>query len=186
MKLLTKAFAFILCACLCMGLSSCQKQQSSSKGNESYLEGIDQGKLDSFIDLWDSHYNGNVRSCGSVWETDYFSLVVNTKRGSRVDANVSGIEKEPYIEVDFSLLEGTIESHWKNNNMLFYIYSYGNGEWAKIWGSDDYYWYFYLQGDDIVGSKENAETRIFEETEQLAVLIVINGSVYTASYSVDI
>lgn len=185
MKLFKTAFAFVLCACLCLCLSSCQNKRSSSRSDD-YLAGVDQGEIDSFIDLWDSNYNGNVRTCGNIWETDSFSLVITAKRGSMVDSNVVGNEKEPYIEIDFSLHEGTIEEHWKDNNILFYIYSYDKEGYTKIWSSDDYYWYFYLQGDDVVGSKESAETKIYEGTERLDVLIVINGSVYAASYSVDI
>lgn len=181
-----KLFSVFLCLCILVSLSACQQQQSGSMGDYSYLEGIDQGELNSFIALWDSHYNGNVRSCGKPWQTDDFSLVITTKRGSRVDANIVGSESDPYIEVNFSLHEGTIEKYWKNNKMLFYIYSFSKDGWSKVWGSDDYYWYFYVQGDDIVGSKENAETRIYKGTNKLAVIIVIDGCTYTALYSVNI
>lgn len=186
MKLLSRIFSVILCLIVCVSLSACQTRKSGSMVNDSYHEGIDQGELNSFLALWDSSYNGNVRSCGNYWNTDDFSLVITTKRGSKVDANIVGSESDPYIEVDLSLHEGTIEQYWKNNKMLFYIYSFGNEGWSKVWGSDDYYWYFYVQGDDIVGNKEYAETRIYEGTDLLAVIIVIDGCTYTASYSVNI
>lgn len=181
-----KLFSVILCLCLCVVLPACQNQQSGSKVDDSYLKGIEQGELSTFMDLWNAYYNGNARSCGNPWQTDDFSLVITAKRGSTIDANVIGSENEPYLEVQFSLNQGTIEKYWENNNLLFYIYAYDKDGWTKVWSSDDYYWYFYLQGDDIVGSKENAETRIYEGTEQVAVIIMIDSRTYSALYSVNI
>lgn len=187
MKLSPKILLIVLFLCLCIGLSFCQKPQNSSGSNDSYLEGIEQGELNAFMDLWDSHYDSKVRSCGKLWKTDDFSLTITAKRGSRVDANIEGSENNPYLEVDFTLHGGTIDEYRNKNKILFYIYSFHKGVWTKVWNSDDYYWYFYLQSDDDkVGSKGNAETRIPEETEQIAVIVVIDGCTYATSYYVNI
>jgi hypothetical protein len=70
--------------------------------------------------------------------------------------------------------------------ILFYIYTYRNNGWYKNWGSDDYYTYFLLQQDeDTVGDKGVAETKIYDGTNQIAILIVVDGRTYTALYSAE-
>ena len=62
---------------------------------------------------------------------------------------------------------------------------YRNNGWHKNWGADDYYTYFLLQQDeDTVGNKGIAETKIYDETEQIAVLLIVDGKTYTALYSI--
>ena len=178
-----KLFSVVLCLCICICLSACQREPSSSSVNDSYIEGVDQGKEDFFLDLWQASYNLNTKKCGDLWETDDFSLMITTKRKTEVYYD----ENAPYIELDFTLNEGTIENYYEGNEILFCIYSQGKDGWSRIWDSNIYYDYFLMQGDDgIIGRSGNADVRIYEGTNRLAVLIVINGSVYAASYSVDI
>ena len=183
MKILNKSIAIMLCLSLCVGLSACRREWSDSGSEDSYIEGIDQGRKDFFLDLWQASYNPNAKKCGDLWETDDFSLMITTKRKTEV----SYAENDPYIEVDFALNRGTIEQYYEGNEILFCIYSHGEDGWSRIWDSNIYYDYFLMQGDDgIIGRSGNTDVRIYEETNRLAVLIVINGSVYAASYSVDI
>ena len=172
-----RLFAVFLCLSLCACLSSCQRETSSSSVNESYLEGIDQGREDFFFDLWQASYSVNAKKCGDLWETDDFSLMITTKRKTEV----SYAENAPYIEVDFTLNGGTIQSYYDGNEILFCVYSDGKDGWSRIW--DSYYYYdYFLMSDGLNGNRGNADVRIYEGTKRLAVLIVINGSVYTASY----
>lgn len=183
MILLDKVIAIMICVCLCLGLSSCQRETSSSMVNDSYLEGIDKGKDDFFFDLWNASYHRTAKQSGDMWETDDFSLMIKTKRKTEVIYE----ENAPYIEVYFTLKSGTIDSCYEENEMIFCIYSESEDGWTSIWDSDIYYDYFLMQGDDgIIGRSGNTDVRIYEGTNRLAVLIVINGTVYAVSYRVDI
>ena len=176
-----RLIAVFICLCLCVSLSSCQRKTSGSSVDDSYLEGIEQGREDFFLELWQASYNPNTKKCGERWETDDFSLLITTKRKTEVAYD----ENAPYIEVDFALDRGTIENYYEGNEILFCIYSYGKDGWSRIWDSYLYYDYFLIM-DGLDGNKGNADVRIYEGTKRLAVLIVINGTIYAASYSVEI
>lgn len=176
-----KLLSVVLCLCLCVCLSACQSRQSGSNVDDSFLEGLDQGKEDFFLDLWKAAYNPNTKKCGEQWKTDDFSLMISTKRKTEANSN----ENAPYIEVVFSLNGGTIERYHEGNEILFCIYSYGKDGWTRVWDSDNYYDYFFLM-DGLHGNNGEADVRIQEGTTRLAVLIVINGCVYAASYGMDI
>ena len=179
-----KLIALILCFCLCISLSACQEEADSAI-DDAYLEGVEQGEVNSFIALWNTHYTGNIQTLGQTWQTNKFTLDIFTKTGSRIDAGVYGSEDDTYLDITFTVSDNTIDEYWKSEKLIFYIYTYRNNGWHKNWGADDYYTYFLLQQDeDTVGSKGIAETTIYDGTEQIAVLLIVDGKTYTALYSI--
>ena len=175
-----RLFLVVLCLCLCVALSSCKRPQSESSVDDSYLEGIDQGREDFFLEIWKS-YVPDFEESGDLWETDDFSLRITANRGQWYGSD----ENESYLEVDFTIHgERTIEEYCKYNDIVFCIYSYGDYGWARVWDSYFYYDYFALQ-DGLDGNKGSAEVGIKEGTSSVAVLIVINGNLYTALIDVD-
>lgn len=179
-----KTFLVILCLCICLSLSACQKRKSGSSVDDSFLEGVDKGREYFFMELWEAAYNPNTKDSGELWETDQFSLRITATE--KMDMLFDEIM--PYIEVDFALNVGTIDSFWEQKEILFSIYSYNFDGYTKVWDSDEYYWYFLSthENDTMVGNKGSAEIRIPEDAIRLAVILVINGNLYAASYGVDI
>ena len=177
-----KLLCLMLCLCLCTSLSACQRRQSGSSVDDSYLEGIDQGREDFFLDLWKSAYNLNTKDSGDLWETDDFSLRITAKKGQWYGAGRDADENTPYLEVDFTLTGGgTIESYYENDEILFCIYSYGDNGWSRVWDSYFFYDYFAIQ-DGLDGNKGCAEVGIYDGAVRLAVVIVINDRLYAAAY----
>ena len=186
MKLLFKAFTMILCICLCVSLSSCNKKQNVSSVDDSYLDGLYQGREDFFLDLLKAAYNPpSAASIGELWETDDFSLKITAKRGLYWGGGIDNNEDSPYIEIDFDLNGGTLEGYYELGEILFSIYSYGRYGWTCIWDSDYYYDYFLLN-DSLDVDRGKADVGIYEGTVLIAVLIVVNDNIYTACYDVDI
>ena len=188
MKRLAKAISVVICISLCVILSSCHSQYSGSNDDsysvdDSYIDGVERGRKDFFLDLWNASYDFNIKECGEVWETDSFSLTIKQKLGSRIDAGHEGNENKPYLEIDFTLHNGTIDKYWEEEKLMFAIYAYTSDGVFKVWDSDLYYMYFTMQTDDgKIGNNGFAETAIYGEVEELAVIIVIDGCIYTASF----
>ena len=99
-----RCISAIVAIVLCVALSSCSSNQGTSS-DDSYLEGIDRGKKDMFIDLWTASSNVSVLHFGDTWDTEHFTLEINGKRKT----DVSYYENAPYIEFDLTLKEMTIE-----------------------------------------------------------------------------
>lgn len=185
MKPLTKAIAFMLCLSLCISLSACRRETSGSSVDESYLEGLAQGKEDFFMDVWKAAYNLNSKDSGELWETDDFSIVITTIRKTETQLEPNA----PHVAIDFTINEGTIERYWKSGNLRFYIYSVcsvcDNGM-TEVGNSDWFFDYFELEGT-IDGNKCNIDIlSIHEDTEYLRVVVVVDDRIYAASYNVDI
>ena len=183
-----KLIVFFVALFLCIGLSSCQKQQSSSGVSDSFLEGIEQGREDFFMDLWNASYkrnalNRNTLNCGELWSTDDFSLLITAKRG--ISPLLENSEAVPYLEVDFTLNYPSIEECWKEGNLIFSIYSASDEGTSRVWDSDYYFDYFYLIGN-LNDNEGYTEVKINEGTQILRVVIVIDGRIYTARYYVDV
>lgn len=175
-KLIVKIITIVFCFSISVCLSSCDNQQENSNIEESYLEGVEQGEQDMFIDLFHASSDLDLFHCGDSWETDHFSLSITTKRKTEVSYR----ENAPYIDIDLTLNGITIEECYEGDEMVFNIYSYKEGHYDRILGDDNYFDYFLLQHMD--GNNGRADVGIYEDTECLAVIIVIDGCVYTASY----
>ena len=182
MRSFTKAIAIVLCLCLCTSLSACRSETSGSSVDDSYLEGMEQAKEDFFLALWKAAYDLKAFDCGELWETDDFSLRITTLRKTEVSYD----ENAPYIEIDFTINESTIERQWKSGNLRFYIYSVSNNGMDEVGNANYWFDYFDLGGSLQGNSGKTDVMRIYEETEFLRVLIVINDRIYATSYSVQI
>lgn len=177
MKLLIRIISITICLCLCVSLSACKEQKKDSGVSDSYLEGVDSGRLKYFLDLWDASGYAASKSIGESWDTKDFSLSINTTPESTED--------NPCIRIDLALKNGTIDDYYKSEKILFSIYAYGQDGWKLVWDSDDYYMFFTLQTEDaVVGNKGYTEKSIPKGTDQLAVLLVIDGCLHNALYNV--
>lgn len=183
MRSLTKAIAIMLCLCLCTSLSACRSETSSSSVDDSYLEGMEQAKEDFFLTIWKSAYDLKGKAVGELWDTDDFSMMITTKRKTETQLEPNA----PYIEIDFTIKEGTIERQWKSGNLHLYIYEVDeNSKRTEVGNSDWFFDYFDLEGT-IDGNKCNTDIlRIYEDTNVLLVVVVVDDHIYATSYDVDI
>lgn len=180
-----KFISVVLCLFFCVCLVSCDSKKNYAATNESYDKGLAQGKEDFFMTIWNAAYDLNSKDCGELWETDDFSIKVTTIRKTE-------IQSEPnarYLEIDFTLNEGTIERYWKSGNLRFYIYSVcsvcDNGM-TEVGTSDWFIDYFDL-GGSLNGNKGYTDIiGIHEDTESLKIVIVVDDRIYATSYDVDI
>ena len=174
-----RCISTIVAIVLCVALSSCSSNQGISS-DDSYLEGIERGKKDMFIDLWMASSDVAILYFGDTWETEHFTLEINGKRKTEVSYN----QNAPYIEFDLTLNGITIEECAGRDKMLFNIYSISDGDWNMVLGYDDYYTYTALQHLD--GNNGVADIRISEDAEFLVAIIVIDSCIYTARFYVEI
>lgn len=180
-----KLFSAVLCFCLCACLASCTTMENHTGTSDDYDEGLAQGKKDFFLTLWNAAYNLNSKDSGELWETDDFSTVITTMRKTEIQSEPNA----PYVAIDFTLNEGTIERYWKSGNLRFYIYSVcsicDNGM-TEVGTSDCFIDYFDL-GGLLDGNKGYTDIlNIHEDTMSLRVVIVVDDRIYAASYEVDI
>ena len=175
-----KGILLILFVAVCLVLTSCVQSQGASVSDDAYLEGIEQGKEEMFIDLWMASSDIAILNFGDTWETDHFTLEIKSKRKTEVSYR----ENAPYIEFDLTLNGITIEECASRDIMLFNIYSITEGNWDMVLGYDDYYSYTALQHID--GNNGRADVGISEDAEFLVVIIVIDSHIYTARYYVEL
>lgn len=173
------SFILIITMFICVALSSCASNQGNT-GYDSYLEGIERGKQDMFIDLWMASSDVAILHFGDTWETEHFTLEIKGKRKTEVQYDTNA----PYIEFNLTLHGITIEECAMRDKMFFNIYSVTDGNWNMVLGYDDYYTYTALQHLD--GNNGNGDVRIYEDADFLVVIIVIDSSIYTARYYVEI
>lgn len=178
-----KLFSVILCLSICVCLSSCATRGNYTGTNQSYDEGLAQGKEDFFMTIWKSAYDSNGREFGELWETDDFSIMIETKRKTEIQSNPNA----PYLEIDFTLKQGDLELRWKTGSLRFYIYSVTeNAKRKEVGNSDCFYDYFDL-GGTVNGNKASTDILpIDEDANVLLVVIVVDDRIYATSYDVDI
>ena len=182
-KVLIIAVIFCLSLYLCVSISSCQRETSSSSVDDSYLEGLAQGKEDFFLTLWKSATDLKGRKFGELWKTDDFSIMIAAKRKTEVQSNPNA----PYLEIDFTLKRGDLELRWKTGSLRFYMYSVTeNAKRREVVNSDWFYDYFDI-GGTVDGNKAYTDIiPIDEDANVLLVVIVVDDRIYATSYDVDI
>lgn len=175
MKFLKPMLAIILS---CILLCGCEAK-NDTEYDEAWIEGIEFGQREVFENLWHSATLDDILCYGDTWETEHFSLkLTNGVRKTTVISAYS--ETEPYIEFDLTLKDKTITDCNNNMEMLFNIYSHNGKSWSPVLRQDDYFSYALLY--ELNENSCSAEVRIYEDTEALGIIIVIDGYIYKADY----
>ena len=167
MKLLKNVFVFALCILL---LASCANVEDEV--SETWLEGIEQGRQDMFLELWQAADLLNILNCNEAWETDYFSLIFSHNT----------TEEGVFLTFDLTLNNLSIQKCFEEKKMFFNIYSnsISNRNWDMVLGYDYYFDYALLGHLD--GHNGKGTIGLCDTPDSLAIIIVIDGCLFTATY----
>ena len=157
---------------LCICLSSCSKSQDIALVDDSFLDGLEQGYEDVFLNLWSATSGITVIEQGKEWETDHFSLLITSgtdgDRGS--------------IHFELTTYDLTTAECFDDQRMLINVFSYDEGEFEGILTDDLFYMYASLE--ELGEHTAHATVGIYDTTERIAVLIAVDGRIYKAAYYV--
>lgn len=167
MKRFFAVLAFIF---LCFCMTACSPSGNSLGTDDSYLNGIEQGYKDVFLNLWDSSTSVSIIDDNTPLETDEFTLSLS------LDRNESGRNIHFHLETHTR----TIEDCFNNKKMLFNVFTH-NGEQFEPLLTDDLF-YMYAVLEEVAANKAKATVGIYDSVVSLAILISIDSQIYTAVY----
>ena len=167
----------IVCVALCVififCLSSCMKKYDIDSYGNQYNEGIEQGREDMFIALYNASSYKKILYSGDVWETQHFSLILSTQKSN----------DETHLKYNITLKDIKIDQCYEEDKMVFNIYSWNSGSYDVVLGYDNYYDFAILEHDyPLGGNTASGRTSLYDNTKKLIAIIVIDDCVYTAIY----
>lgn len=166
-----KRFILILSLlALCIGLAACSKSQTTPEIDDSFIDGIEQGHEDVFLNLWSATSGITVIEQDKVWETDHFSMLITS--------GADGDRKSIHIEL--TSYDLTMEECFDDQQMLINVFSYDEGDFEGILTDDLFYMYASLE--ELGDHTAHATVGIYDTTERVAVLIAVDGHIYKAVY----
>lgn len=173
---------FLICV-LAINCSACGIEDYETGYAEGYDEGLSRGigigQREVFENLWRSANLNNVLTSGFQWETEHFSFVITDEEKNTT--NSLDKKAEPTVEFELTLKDGTIADYHNGNEIFFNIYSSNGDNWEPVLYNDDYYMFASLTGR-LDGNTCSAEIGLYDDTKRLGIIIVIDGSIYKATY----
>lgn len=160
---------FLVALLLFLSVSACSNQQTGTKVDDSYLEGIDNGHYEVFEDLWNASPSTKYLSWGETWETSHFSLTVKN----------TIYEGNPSAEFTLQSNGLSMEQCFEDSRMTFYAFAESD-EYRELFAGDDFYWYAVIQG--LSEYSGQAITQIYDDEDAVLIVIVVDGKVYKAEY----
>lgn len=157
--------AIVLSFCV---LSSCSANQKDSLDSDAYLDGLEQGYKDVFLNLWWAAGPINIVKTDVSWETEHFSLYVST------DETAEGKS----VHFELTTHSHTISECFDEQEMLFNVFSYSNGQYDALLTGDLFY--MYAQLEYVSENTAHATVRLNDSTDQVALLIAVDGLIYKA------
>ena len=179
-----RILSVMLCAVLVFGLSSCGQTSNDSDIDDSYLEGLEKGERNMFLNLWQASTFSRELVYGETWETEDFSLSFTDYK---VEATYSSAydDYDHLLKCDLTLKKFTTDEGIENKNIYFGMYSYSSpGKWEVIVADyEDYYFSAILEDDYTFGSyTSNPSFQLYDNQQYVGTIIVINGTLYKISY----
>lgn len=175
-----------LCVVLIFSLSSCDKTNNESDIDDSYLEGLERGERNMFLNLWQASSYTKALSYGDTWETEDFSLTFTDYIASNTTKYDSS--DHLFLKCALTLKNFTIDEGLENKNIYLGMYSYSSpGEWELIVADyDHYYMYAIVEDDYNFGSyTSNTSFQLYDNQQYVAAMIVVNGNIYKAVYELN-
>lgn len=167
MKRFFAVLAFIF---LCFCMTACSPSANSLGSDDSYLNGIEQGYKDVFLNLWESSTLVSIIDDDTPWKTDQFTLSLALGKD----------EWGRNVRFHLETHTRTMEDCFDNKKMLFNVFTH-NGEQFDPLLTDDLF-YMYAAMEEVAANKAKATVGIYDSVESLAILISIDSQIYTAVY----
>ena len=171
--MIRKLYISILCVAILFCCAACNASSESPAVDDSYLEGMERGYEDVFLNLWEASPNLHLIHPEETWDTASFSLTLHT--GSDDWGETVGI--------DFISLRNSVIECFEEQEILLNVYSYnGNGFDAILY---DGLFYMHATLEYFEGNVARATIHTYEDTQSIAILIVADGIVYRAVYDLN-
>ena len=182
-----KILSLTLCAVLIFCISSCGQTSNESDMKDAYLEGLERGERNMFLNLWQASSYTKALSYGDTWETEDFSLsFTDYMTPSTVSYGPSEVHT---LKCKLTLTNFTIDEGLENKDIYFGMYSYSTpGKWEVIVADyEDYYMYAICEDGYNFGSYTSiASFELYDNQQQVATIIVVDGNLYKAIYSLNV
>ncbi len=168
-----KAIILFLIAGLCINLSSCSSSQDISSADDHYLEGLEQGYEDVFLNLWRATASGdNMLDSGELWETEHFTITITSDKN----------EWRSNISIELITHNLSISECFDEQQMLFNVFSYDGSQFSGLLTDDLFY--MYAQLEEITQHTAQATVGIDDTTKCIAILVAIDSCIYKATYNI--
>ena len=170
MKILQLFLVFTVCLSL---LTACAEESTHSAYKDEYSDGLIDGHRDVFLDLWTASSLNEILFSEELWETDDFTISFSNKKTS----------DSMFLTFDLTLKNFTITECFEESKMFFNIYSVNDSQWDMVLGYDNYFDYALFEHLEDRNGK--GSIGISDDAERLAIIIVIDGSIYKATYEIS-
>lgn len=180
-----------LCVGLVLGLSSCAYRDTECEQcEEEYFDGLSNGQATVFMELYNSVSNKNLLYRDSTWSEQDFSFVISHTQEVCDDFEVT--TTKTIVSTSLYLPDSTSYQAFDDQNIYIGIYGLKKGAdktdhvawraWSEICDNfDTYLLYSLSEVDSNYISCDYFST--YDEISSISVVIVINGKIYAADYS---
>lgn len=179
-----KNYKTILVIAICMALlfsfSSCEKESDNHNYDNRFQEGVEYGIADTFLRIYNAvgFHDEEILKNGDAWNTKHFKLIFT-------DYNSGG---KKYLHIDLTLKNTTLDRCFEYGDLFFNIYSISDTE-GMVLSADEFIdlSLFEYSGDTenfLAGNTAKTSIELLDNSDiqTLMIIIVIEGTLYTATY----
>lgn len=186
-----RVLVIVLCVVLVFSLFSCADGDTECEEcEEEYLNGMSNGQAMVFVELYNSVPNKKLLYRNSTWSEKDFSFVISHTQEVYDDFEVA--TKETTVSTLLYLPNSTLYQALDEKNIYIGIYGLKKGadktatiawrSWVELCEDfDTYALYSMSEGDSNYLACDCFST--YDEINSISVVIVINGKIYAADYS---
>ena len=175
-KYINKLSLLVLCIVILLTSSSCEANKSEDNFDieVAYERGIEDGKYQSFLNLFDAAFTADtevVLAANEIWKTKYFDLELSDLK----------IDNNYYLYYNITLKGETIDDCCRRGGLFFSVYCIEDESWVKVLQGRDYHFY----ADYIQENTARGTARIDNDFPSLLpVIIIYEGHLFCAMYNV--
>jgi hypothetical protein len=165
---------------LIVTLFSCYSQEEDELDDllfDEFLDGMEQAEENVFLQLYKSDPSHQKLTRGVKWAEDDFEFIIRAEF----------VDNKTNIYTSLSIPNTTLEMALENLNAYVAIYGLKKGytssdinAWDELCG--DFETYLLYSPTDFQSKKIKSDFTSYYELEYIAVVIAINGSLYTGKY----
>lgn len=186
-----RVLVIVLCVVLVFSLFSCADRDTECEEcEEEYLNGMSNGQATVFMELYNSVPQKKLLYPNLTWTEKDFSFVISHTQEIHDDFEI--VETETIVSTSLYLPDSTLYQALDEKNIYIGIYGLKKGadktdniawrSWAELCEDfDTYALYSMSEGDSNHLACDCFST--YDEISSISVVIVINGKIYAADYS---